>query len=260
MEWHWEFKESFKDRIASEGTSQMVQKPMDIHGSIGIGAMIVFIALILVAAVASTIIIKEVEELSQSLEDTTNVRDYSKIEVESVYVFLHEPCWMASYTDISQCDSMNPSNRGHHEMAMHFHVEGDVEIPVSSVAYHLSCTGTNAAIPVRKAILGEDTGSLNSRTSVAEGYSSSPFNQGEVVMPGYAKDTTAVIVETLVPGTSYSVMLDLYDHKNSVTYDDDEGCWIPVDSGINLVLTIDGGMDSYYVVKCDNNHVATPCL
>ena len=36
------------------------------EGSIGIGAMIVFIALILVAAVASTIIIKTAEELQQS--------------------------------------------------------------------------------------------------------------------------------------------------------------------------------------------------
>ena len=35
------------------------------EGSIGIGAMIVFIALILVAAVASTIIIKTAEELQQ---------------------------------------------------------------------------------------------------------------------------------------------------------------------------------------------------
>ena len=35
-------------------------------GSIGIGAMIVFIALILVAAVASTIIIKTAEELQQN--------------------------------------------------------------------------------------------------------------------------------------------------------------------------------------------------
>ena len=36
----------------------------DDSASIGIGAMIVFIALILVAAVASTIIIKSVEDLS----------------------------------------------------------------------------------------------------------------------------------------------------------------------------------------------------
>ena len=34
-------------------------------GAIGIGAMIIFIALILVAAVASTIIIKTAEELQQ---------------------------------------------------------------------------------------------------------------------------------------------------------------------------------------------------
>ena len=40
------------------------------EGSIGIGAMIVFIALILVAAVASTIIIKTAEELQQNAEQT----------------------------------------------------------------------------------------------------------------------------------------------------------------------------------------------
>ena len=41
-------------------------------GSIGIGAMIVFIALILVAAVASTIIIKTAEELQQNAEATSD--------------------------------------------------------------------------------------------------------------------------------------------------------------------------------------------
>ena len=42
------------------------------EGSIGIGAMIVFIALILVAAVASTIIIKTAEELQQRAEKTAD--------------------------------------------------------------------------------------------------------------------------------------------------------------------------------------------
>ena len=41
-------------------------------GSIGIGAMIVFIVLILVAAVASTIIIKTAEELQQNAEQTSS--------------------------------------------------------------------------------------------------------------------------------------------------------------------------------------------
>ena len=44
----------------------------DEAGSIGIGAMIVFIALILVAAVASTIIIKTAEELQQNAEQTSS--------------------------------------------------------------------------------------------------------------------------------------------------------------------------------------------
>lgn len=42
------------------------------RGSIGIGAMIVFIALILVAAVASTIIIKTIEDLQQNGENTSS--------------------------------------------------------------------------------------------------------------------------------------------------------------------------------------------
>ena len=42
------------------------------EGSIGIGAMIVFIALILVAAVASTIIITTAEELQQRAEKTAD--------------------------------------------------------------------------------------------------------------------------------------------------------------------------------------------
>jgi len=51
--------------------NQTVERNQD-EGSIGIGAMIVFIALILVAAVASTIIIKTAEELQQNAESTSD--------------------------------------------------------------------------------------------------------------------------------------------------------------------------------------------
>jgi len=62
---------------------------MDEDGSIGIGAMIVFIALILVAAVASTIIIKTAEELQQNAENTssdTRQQISGKISISDVFV------------------------------------------------------------------------------------------------------------------------------------------------------------------------------
>lgn len=58
-------------------------------GSIGIGAMIVFIALILVAAVASTIIISTIEDLQQDNEDTSSdaINHISnKVVMESAFV------------------------------------------------------------------------------------------------------------------------------------------------------------------------------
>ena len=59
------------------------------EGSIGIGAMIVFIALILVAAVASTIIIKTAEELQQNAENTssdTRQQISGKVSISDIYV------------------------------------------------------------------------------------------------------------------------------------------------------------------------------
>jgi len=64
-------------------------KTNDESGSIGIGAMIVFIALILVAAVASTVIIKTAEELQDRAEKTgDDTRDQisGKLIVTDAYV------------------------------------------------------------------------------------------------------------------------------------------------------------------------------
>ena len=72
-------------------------------GSIGIGAMIVFIALILVAAVASTIIIKTAEELQQNAENTssdTRQQISGKVSVADVYITTtHEALGGATGTD-----------------------------------------------------------------------------------------------------------------------------------------------------------------
>ena len=78
----------------------------DQSGSIGIGAMIVFIALILVAAVASTIIIKTAEELQQNAENTSDdTRKQISGKVSLVDVFVKTthtfPTTEASKTDVA---------------------------------------------------------------------------------------------------------------------------------------------------------------
>ena len=67
----------------------IIKRNNDESGSIGIGAMIVFIALILVAAVASTVIIKTAEELQDRAEKTgDDTRDQisGKLIITDVYV------------------------------------------------------------------------------------------------------------------------------------------------------------------------------
>ena len=68
---------------------QIKNNEKDNLGAIGIGAMIVFIALILVAAVASTVIIKTAEELQDRAEKTgDDTRDQisGKLLITDVYV------------------------------------------------------------------------------------------------------------------------------------------------------------------------------
>ena len=67
----------------------LIKRNENESGSIGIGAMIVFIALILVAAVASTVIIKTAEELQDRAEKTgDDTRDQisGKLIVTDVYI------------------------------------------------------------------------------------------------------------------------------------------------------------------------------
>ena len=100
-------------------------------GSIGIGAMIVFIALILVAAVASTIIIKAIEDLQQFGEDASiDVRQElsNKVVLESAFITGNFPStceatlyenhgaggWAETYTigDYAGDDFLDPDNDG----------------------------------------------------------------------------------------------------------------------------------------------------
>lgn len=75
----------------------------DDKASIGIGAMIVFIALILVAAVASTIIIKTAEELQQRAEATgDDTRDEISGKIQLVMAYVSEETGGAGVTTVDE--------------------------------------------------------------------------------------------------------------------------------------------------------------
>ena len=111
-------------------------------GSIGIGAMIVFIALILVAAVASTIIIKTAEELQQNAENTssdTRQQISGKVSVADVYV--------KTTADTDNADADNDPTTGTLEDIATMEViarisSGSLNVQQGDITYYISCQVT----------------------------------------------------------------------------------------------------------------------
>ena len=130
-------------------------------GSIGIGAMIVFIALILVAAVASTIIIKTAEELQQNAENTsddTRKQISGKVSVVDVFVkTAADPLHDGSNTDVATMEVIGRISSGSIGVA-----DGDIEYSIScQVAYTDGTTTTFAVVDSGTADLkgvGDTTG------------------------------------------------------------------------------------------------------
>ena len=115
-------------------------------GSIGIGAMIVFIALILVAAVASTIIIKTAEELQQNAENTsddTRKQISGKVSVVDVFVkTAADPLHDGSNTDVASMEVIGRISSGSIGVA-----DGDIEYSIScQVAFTDGTTTTFAVV------------------------------------------------------------------------------------------------------------------
>ena len=114
----------------------------DTEGSIGIGAMIVFIALILVAAVASTIIIKTAEELQQNAENTssdTRNQISGKVSVADVYV--------KTTADTDDADGDDDVTTGTKEDIATMEViarisSGSLNVQEGDITYYISCKVT----------------------------------------------------------------------------------------------------------------------
>ena len=112
------------------------------EGSIGIGAMIVFIALILVAAVASTIIIKTAEELQQNAENTssdTRQQISGKVAIADVYV--------KTTADTDNADADDDVTTGTKEDIATMEViarisSGSLNVQEGDISYYISCQVT----------------------------------------------------------------------------------------------------------------------
>ena len=82
-------------------------------GSIGIGAMIVFIALILVAAVASAVIIQTGEKLQQNAQQSgsdTQQEISGKITVNSMFVFDPDDSYLLYFETAPGSEVITPSD------------------------------------------------------------------------------------------------------------------------------------------------------
>jgi len=121
-------------------------------GSIGIGAMIVFIALILVAAVASTIIIKTAEELQQNAESTsddTRKQISGKVSIVEVLVkTVADPLNTGSDTDVATMEVIGRISSGSIGVA-----DGDIE-------YSISCRVSYTATSTTFAVVDSGTADL----------------------------------------------------------------------------------------------------
>jgi len=143
-------------------------------GSIGIGAMIVFIALILVAAVASTIIIKTAEELQQNAENTsddTRKQISGKVSVVDVFVKTSaDPLVTGAKTDVATMEVISRISSGSIGVA-----DGDIE-------YSISCKVTYTAGGTTFAVVDSGTADLKG-----------------------VGDTTGIDDEDMLPGGTYVI-------------------------------------------------------
>jgi len=143
----------------------------DEAGSIGIGAMIVFIALILVAAVASTIIIKTAEELQQNAESTsddTRKQISGKISIMDVYVkTAADPLTTGSNTDVATVDVIARI------------ASGSIGVADGDIVYYISCKVTYSDDSATYAVIDSGTADtleldgtdISSGTEIAAGTS-----------------------------------------------------------------------------------------
>ena len=277
------------------------------QGSIGIGAMIVFIALILVAALASTIIIKTVEDLEDSSDSTSDqsrksinnrvwlqssILTFNGDSTCTATLYQHSGFggWSATYTvgDYEGDDFLDPDNDGTNEAvsndATTIKVDDGCEIimydgsdfsgwsarlgggdhslaDIEANARPANCGGggCNDQISSIK-VLGFE---LDLHMTLASG--SNPITAGSIIWSASCSDGTSVSVDSENIVFSGSTLID---GKNTEGVENNlvnsevirpgmifraeatlSSCSLDVDDSVNLMVHVDGGATSFYLIK-----------
>ena len=212
---------SGKERIENERMNRNDNE----SGSIGIGAMIVFIALILVAAVASTIIIKTAEELQQNAEQTssdTRQQISGKIAIVDVIV---------TGTD----DTLDASGDDHvSTMDIVWRVSsGSTGIYPGDISYYITCEVSGAV----GAFFDTDTLTALNLTD-----GSQPAND-------YELSAGNTYYSTVTLGTADSADNDILDTNDAGT-----GCDALFTQGadLNMRIVVEGGGETVAELKVDS--------
>ena len=200
-------------------------------GSIGIGAMIVFIALILVAAVASTIIIKTAEELQQNAEQTssdTRQQISGKVAIVDV-IAASTGADITGTTNIATFDVI-------------FRISsGSTGIYPADISYYVTCEISSSLG------MAVDSASLPAKdlnTEVAIGA------------------TTELTAGTTYFGTVTLGSTDTTDDDTLAATDTNPGCAAKATTGssLNMRIVVDGGGETLTELKVDSVTLGTSMM
>ena len=196
-------------------------------GSIGIGAMIVFIALILVAAVASTIIIKTAEELQQNAESTS---DDTRKEISGKVNIIQI---LVNGTGTNDLDSLIVTAKI---------ASGSTDVQVQDIDWVVVCGGTNG--------FGLITGNLGTTDSSGGAITAA---RSESVNADYLDGSDYAATDELTAGTTFKfdINLDLNaadpnaasDGDNDASEAGEAACNASAGVGetLELKMIVDGG-------------------
>tara|TARA_B100000212_G_C27237944_1_gene474535 strand:+ start:21 stop:731 length:711 start_codon:yes stop_codon:yes gene_type:complete len=216
------------------------------EGSIGIGAMIVFIALILVAAVASTIIIKTAEELQQNAENTssdTRQQISGKVSVADVYV--------KTTADTDNADADDDATSGTQEDIATMEViarisSGSLNVQEGDISYYISCQVT---LDDGSTFAVVDSGTVNSLE-----LDGTDITTGTEITAGttfkFEIDLSPTDVATTAGVAGADGNLDTGDFATSTT----PGCDMEAGAGqeLELRVVVDGGGETLANLKIES--------